>query len=143
MWQRVQTIYLAIASILIGSMFFCKFAAIIGPDGDEAIIRYSEKIPFLLFIIMLFTANVIALLSFKTRMLQMRVCGLAAILLVAFQIWLGVEVIRNMKFMTFSFTTVFPIVAAILDVLAARNIMEDEAMVMASSRLRSARKHKK
>ncbi len=124
-------------------MFFCKFATIIGPDGDEAVIRYSEKIPYLLFIIMLFTANMIALLSFKTRMLQMRVCGLAAIMLVAFQIWLGVDVIRNMKLMVFSFTSVFPIVAAILDILAARNIMQDEAMVVASSRLRSARKRKK
>ncbi len=140
MWQRVQTLYIGIATALIVSLFFCNFARIIGPEGDEVTIRYSEKLLYLLVLIMLFTANVIALFSFKNRILQMRVCVLAAILLFAFQILVAVDVIRNMHDMVFSFTAVFPLVAVILDIMAARGIMMDEMMVKTASSLRSARK---
>ncbi len=140
MWQRVQTLYLAIATILIGALFFCNFATIVGPDGEDVHIRFSEKLPYLLFLIMLIVAQALAIGSFKYRLLQMRICMLAAILLVAFQIWLAVDVIRYLKDMVFSFTTVFPIVAAILDVLAARNILIDESLVRNSTHLRRARR---
>lgn len=143
MWQRIQTLYLAIATVLTGSLFFCNFATILGPGGESVDVRYYEKLPYLIFLISLFTANAIALLSFRTRILQMRVSILAALLLTGFQIWLGVDFFRHRNEMIFSFTAVFPIVAAILDVLAARNIALDEAMVQSASRLRGSRRKKK
>lgn len=143
MWQRIQTLYLAIATVLTGSLFFCNFATILGPGGESADVKYYEKLPYLIFLISLFTANAIALLSFRTRILQMRVSILAALLLTGFQIWLGVDFFRHRNEMIFSFTAVFPIVAAILDVLAGRNIALDEAMVQSASRLRGSRRKKK
>lgn len=143
MWQRIQTLYLAIASILTGSLFFCRMATVLGPDGASVDIMYYEKLPFLLFLISLFSANVIALCTFKARILQMRVCILASLLLLGFQIWLGVDFLKNRNDMVFSITAVFPIVAAILDVLAARAIALDEAMVQSAARLRSSRRKKK
>ena len=140
MWQRVQTLYLGIATVLIASMFFCNFAVIPGNEGSESTIGYGEYLAYLLFLLMLVTANVIALGTFKARMLQMRICILASILLLAFQIWLGVDMVRNREEMTFSFTAVFPAIAMILDLMAARNIFLDEAMVRAASHLRGARK---
>ncbi|MDE5890018.1 MAG: DUF4293 family protein, partial [Bacteroidales bacterium] len=95
-----------------------------------------------LFLISLFSANVIGLLTFRARLLQMRVCILAALLLVGFQIWIGADFFRYKDSMIFSFTAVFPIVAAILDVLAARAIALDEAMVQSAARLRGKRKRK-
>ncbi|MCM1501220.1 MAG: DUF4293 domain-containing protein [Bacteroidales bacterium] len=152
MWQRIQTLYLAVASILVGSLFFCTMATALGPNGESVDIHYYEKTAFLIFLISLFSANVIALLTFKARMLQMRVCVLAALLLIGFQIWIGVDFyhgqITGIEIngiegkMTFSITAVFPIVAAILDVLAARAIALDEAMVQSASRLRSGRRRK-
>ena len=142
MWQRIQTLYLAIATVLIGSLFFSKFATIFG-EGESTIL-YREYTPYLLFTIMTFLANLISLALFKARMIQMRLCIISAIVLLAFQIWIGVnyffppeEVENNI---VFSFTAIFPVIAAILDVLAARNIMLDEAMVQSASRLRSARR---
>ena len=70
----------------------------------------------------------------------MRLCIINAIVLLAFQIWLGVDYFRNMKDMTYSFTAVFPVISAILNVLAARNIFLDEVLVQTSSRLRSSRR---
>lgn len=143
MWQRIQTLYLAIASVLTGSLFFCRMATVLGPDGASVEIMYHERLAFLLFMISLLSANVIALLTFKARILQMRLCVLAALLLTGFQIWIGCDFFRYRNDMIFSFTAVFPAVAAILDLLAARAIALDEAMVQSASRLRGPRKGRK
>lgn len=140
MWQRIQTLYLAIATILVGSMFFCNFGKILGPDGAVETFRYTHYLAWLLFLISMLSANCIALFSFRTRMLQMRVTILAALLLIGFQVWIAVKFFQMKDVMVFSFTAVFPIVAAILDFLAARNIFLDEAMVQSASRLRSRKK---
>ena len=150
MWQRVQTLYLAIATILIIAMLAGNVGTIIGDQGTENV-KYYEKTSYLIFLIMTLMANVIALFSFKARMLQMRVAMLSAILLVFFQIWLGVGFARfqlgigmeeSGARMIFSFTAIFPVIAAILNMLAARNIALDEAMVQSAYRLRKS-KHRK
>lgn len=143
MWQRIQTLFLAIAVALVGSLFFCKMATVLGADGASETIRFSEKLGYLLCIIMLFTANVIALLTFKFRMLQMRVCIIAALMLLGFQAWIAVDFFRMKAQFVYSFTAVFPLVAAILDVLAARAIIMDEAMVREANRLRKSKKNRK
>ncbi len=140
MWQRVQTLYLAIATGLLISLFFCNCAKIVGPMGDVETVAYREKLPYLLFLIIVTAANLFALFLFKIRLFQMRVCIFTAIVLIGFQIWLGVDIIRNLRHMAFSFTAIFPIVAAILDTLAARAILSDEAVVRSASHLRSARR---
>lgn len=150
MWQRVQTLYLAIATILIIAMLAGNVGTIIGDQGTENV-KYYEKTSYLIFLIMTLMANVIALFSFKARMLQMRVAMLSAILLVFFQIWLAVGFARFQlgigmeetgARMIFSFTAIFPVIAAILNMLAARNIALDEAMVQSAYRLRKS-KHRK
>lgn len=150
MWQRVQTLYLAIATILIIAMLAGNVGTIIGDQGTENV-KYYEKTSYLIFLIMTLMANVIALFSFKARMLQMRIAMLSAILLVFFQIWLGVGFARFQlgigmeetgARMIFSFTAIFPVIAAILNMLAARNIALDEAMVQSAYRLRKS-KHRK
>ena len=142
MWQRIQTLYLGISTILIGALFFSKVATIIGPEEEEIFIMYYEKTAYLLFAIMVFSANSIALFSFKSRLLQMRLCVLSAILLTAFQVWIGIDFFTNKNEMIFSYTAIFPIVSVILDLLAARNIALDEAMVQSAYRLRKAKRHK-
>ena len=94
----------------------------------------------MIFITAVFIVNCLCLFAFKFRNIQMRLCIINAIVLLAFQIWLGVDYFRNMKDMTYSFTAVFPVISAILNVLAARNIFLDEVLVQTSSRLRSSRR---
>ncbi len=140
MWQRIQTLYLAISTILIGSLFFVNMATIIGDQGQELSIKLTEKMVYLLFLIMIFTGNGTALFSFKVRLLQLRVVIIMSLLLLGFQVWLGFDFFQNKDVMVFSFTMVFPIVAMILNLLAARAIGLDEAMVQSSHRLRSGRR---
>lgn len=143
MWQRIQTLYLAVATALLTSMFFCKFATILGPDGVEISIKYVEKVPHLVLLAVALAGNVFSLFAFKIRIPQMRVATVAALILLAFQIWIIVDVVRGWNEMVFSVTALFPLVAMVLDILAARNIMLDEAMVQSASRLRASKRRRK
>lgn len=140
MWQRIQTLYLGTATALMFSMFFCTFATIIGPDGAEVTIRYSEKLSYLSLMIMIIIAHVAAVASFKVFFLQARVSVIAALLAIGFQIWLAIDIFTNRGEMSFSITALFPLVAAFLDTLAAKRSMVDEMTVMA---VRSAKKARK
>ena len=143
MWTRIQILYLSIATILVGAMFFCDFATIIGPEGSEVTIAYREKIPFLILNIMALTAQISALASTKVRFLQMRVCIIAALLLLGFQIWIGIDFFTHRKEMVFSFTALFPLLSYFLDVMAARNIMLDEMMVQTYHQINRGKKKTK
>lgn len=125
MFKRIHNLYILTATLLIGSMFFCNFARILGPEGAELTIRYYEKLPYLVMLIMLLTAGVMAVFSYRNNILQARVCTLTALILIGFQIWLGVDFIRYHNEMIFSITMMFPLAAAILNLLAARATMID------------------
>ena len=143
MWQRIQTLYLGIATALIFSMFFCTFATIIGPDGADVTIRYSEKLSYLTLLIMLITSHIAATASFKAFFLQARVGVIAGLLAIGFQIWLGIDILINRNDMTFSFTALFPLAAAFLDFMAAKKSMVDEMTVQAVKSARKAGKKRR
>ena len=143
MWQRIQTLYLGTATALIFSMFFCIFATIIGPDGAEVTIRYTEKMPYLVLMIMLITAHVAACASFKTFFLQARVSVIAGLLAIGFQAWIGLDILLNREGMSFSITALFPLVAAFLDFIAAKKSMVDEMTVQAVKSARKSRRNRK
>ena len=140
MWKRIQTLYLGISTALILSMFFCKFATIIGPAGEELSIGYHEKLPYLVMLIMLFTAHVAAAASFKAPFLQARVAMIAALMSMGFQIWLTVDIIRFFNEMTFHITALFPLAAAILDFMAAKRALVEEMTITAVKSMKSARR---
>lgn len=143
MWQRIQTLYLGIATALIFSMFFCIFATIIGPDGAEITIAYREKMPYLVLLIMLITAHIAATASYKTFFLQARVSIIAGLLAFGFQTWIGIDILRNMDDMSFSITALFPLAAGALDFMAAKRSLVDEMTVTAVQSARKARKKRK
>lgn len=142
MWQRIQTLYLGVATALIFSMFFCIFATIVGPDGTEVTIRYTEKMPYLVLMIMLITAHIAACASFRTFFLQARVSSIAALLALGFQIWIAFDFFMNRNEMSFSITALFPLAAAFLDFMAAQRSMVDEMTVQAVKTARKNRRKK-
>jgi hypothetical protein len=137
MWQRIQTLYIGTATALTASMFFSRMATIIGPEGSELIIRYYEKVPYLIMLIMLLTAGICGVFSYKSRLLQARVCILTALMLLGFQIWLGIDFLRYRHDMVFSITLLFPLVSAALNIIAARSNLVDEMTLQA---VKSAKK---
>ena len=143
MWQRIQTLYFAIATGLVASMFFSNIATVIGPGGEELGIRYYEKASYLVLMIMILTAQVCALFSYKSRFLQARVGIISGLLLIGFQIWLAIDFFRFMGQMTFSVTMLFPLAAAFLDFIAARASLVDEMTVQSIKAIKTKRRNRK
>ncbi len=141
MWQRVQTLYLMIASALVAALFFSVKAFVFGSDGTHAQeFRYIAYTPYLILLIVVALLQVIALTTYKVRVLQMRTAVLAALILVALQGWLAVDFFTADKSFVFRWTAVFPLVAALLDVWAARAIFRDQLLVESLSSLRTRRR---
>lgn len=143
MWQRIQTLYIGIATALTAVLFFSRMATIIAPGGEELDIMYYEKLPYLIMLIMLLTAGICAFFSFKSWALQARVCMLSALMLIGFQIWLGVDFFRFRNDMVFSFTMIFPLVSAILNIMAARSALVDAMTLQAVKATKKVRKNRK
>ena len=122
MWQRIQTLYLLIASGLLVAMYF-------QPYGTGFIILFSIAL----------AAQLLAIVALKSRTLQMRLSNLAALLLLGLQVWMAVSYFTADPRSALNMTAIFPIVAAILDFLAARAILKDELLVRSASRLRSSK----
>ncbi len=131
MWQRIQTLYLALSTALITALFFCNKA------GD---IPYTRYMPYVVLLAIITLLNLLALTTWKHRVFQARTAMLSALITLALQVWLAVDFFTTGNDPVFHVTAVFPVVAVILDVLAFRNIMADELMVRSSDRLRAAKR---
>ncbi len=143
MWQRIQTLYLALACGIVAALFFSPLAVAIGDGGAQETINFTDNIYFLCLMISIALANLLALILFKHRGLQMRVTVIASLLLLGFQIWLAVRYFTAPEGIVFKFTAILPLVAAILDFLALRGILADQFLVESYGRLRSRKKNRK
>ena len=144
MWQRVQTLYLAISTVLIGVLFFSVKAAVYGADGAAVQeIRYVDYLPYLNLLIVITLLNILALTTFKHRIFQMRTASLAALVTLALQVWLVVDFIMTHEEVVFKVTAIFPLLCVILDMLAARGILADQLLVESAYHLRKARRERR
>lgn len=140
MWQRIQTLYLAISTILIAVMLFSNEAVIYGADGEVTdAIGFTQKLTHLILLIIILILNFLALTVVSHRVFQMRTAVLAAIVTLALQVWIAVDYFNIGSVYVFKLPAVFPAACVILDVLAARGILADQLLVESSSSLRKSR----
>lgn len=144
MWQRLQTLYLCIATGLIVALFFSVKAFTLGPGGVHSVeLTYIKYTPYLILLILITILQLLAVFTFNARVFQMRTAVLSAILMIALQAWIGVDYFTADMELIFRFTAVFPLVAAILNFIAARYILRDQLLVESVSHLRSRKKNHK
>jgi len=151
MIQRIQSVYLLLSALLMGSLFFLPLAKI--TDQENTIYNFMYRgiensnaemvIPTLALAILLTVATVVAFLCiflFKNRMLQIRLCGLNMGLLLGSTgmiYFIGSQAIDEISgVMSYQITTAFPIVAFILTFLAMRAIGKDVALLKSMDRIR-------
>lgn len=104
---------------------------------------YIKYTPYLILLILITILQLLAVFTFNARVFQMRTAVLSAILMIALQAWIGVDYFTADKELIFRFTAVFPLVAAILNFIAARYILRDQLLVESVSHLRSRKKNHK
>lgn len=132
------------ATGLVVALFFSVKAFTLGPGGVHAAeLTYVKYTPYLILLILITILQLLAVFTFNARVFQMRTAVLAAILMIALQAWIGVDYFTADKEWIFKFTAVFPLVAAILNFIAARYILRDQLLVESVSHLRSRKKNHK
>jgi len=136
MIQRIQSLYLFIVTALFASLFFVRLVTLNGVDFCVTDSVY-----------MIIITAVIALLSlgtifcFNNRTLQIRVTIFNMLLMLgwyamaAFLVWKSGYATTDNE-LDLSIVVVFPIISIILDYLAIRGILKDEALVKSYDRLR-------
>ena len=140
----MQTLYLALATGLTVTMLFSLKAVVPGADGGFVQeIKYVTYVPYLILLIVIVLLDFLALTAFRFRVFQMRTAVLAAIITLALQAWIAVDYFSADDSLVFRITAVFPIVAFICDLLAARSIASDIMVAESVNRLRTSRKNRK
>lgn len=138
MWQRIQTLYLLISTVLLGILCFSDVATFVEADGTVTAISYWDKVVYWVLLSVCLLGNLVALNTYKLMVLQMRVTTLTALITLGFAIVLGIDWLRlGSEQLTFRYNIVFPAVCTILDALALRGILHDQLMVEAAGRLRN------
>ena len=160
MIQRIQTIYLFVALLLIVSMFFFCSVHLITPDGNIFMLKLSgyyididgEKIieqqqyglSFMGGVMSLLTA--ITIILYKKRVIQMRFCLYNIVFGIGLSGIMAMQIISNSNAMKaeifMKLPIVFPLIFAILSWLAFRAIRQDHLLVTSMDRLRSYKKKK-
>lgn len=134
MWQRIQTLYLFISTVLSVLMLFLEKA-----EG----VTFTAYVPYLILIIIISLLNILALTTWKFRIFQMRTSNLSAIITLALQVWLAIDYFTTHNDLIFRVTVLFPLAIVVFNILASRNIFADELLVQSASRLRSSKRKKK
>lgn len=147
MIQRIQTLFMLVAGLLMGSLYFQKFADIIVNNelhifNAFGIFKEEELLfsgmPLMILIGIITAMHFVAVFLFKKRILQIRILAFTIILLLGlfgmffYYTYASFEEVK----VAFKVATALPIVAVILDWLAIRAIGKDEALVRSLDRLR-------
>ena len=154
MIQRIQTLYLFIADLLIATLFFVPFAEMTGNQGrlflfkltgivaegnaNGTLVQQSWPLFILSFLIMLILTY--SIFQYKNRPRQKQLSYLNIPLLLAFtasiyfSVWKCSNLLGGNYSMKIYFT--FPLIAVILICLAIRGISRDEHLVKSIDRIR-------
>lgn len=157
MFFRIQSLFLTIAAGLLISMFFAPMIRFV---GEDTVIHFVEVAAFkgftltTIFQLVCAVLSIVTLVSFKNRIRQIRLCNLNTLILIGYQVIIAIYFFQRNnpdkplgllqqtlgESPIFTIPCIFPICAAILTFIAMRYVARDEALVIASSRLRSGKR---
>ncbi|MEI6274860.1 MAG: DUF4293 domain-containing protein [Prolixibacteraceae bacterium] len=154
MIQRIQTLYLLIADLLIASLFILPFAEMSGKGGKLFLFFLSgitseepgqgeviqKSWPLLVLTCLILVLLSLTIVQYKNRTRQIKLSWLTVVLLLGlvssiyFSVWKCNGLLGGEYSMKISFT--FPIIAAIFVYLAILSIAKDEKLVKSIDRIR-------
>ena len=142
MWQRIQTLYLLISAALLAALCFSNAYTVTDPDGLVKVSYWQLQKPYFGILLgILIAMTVLALVTFKVRILQMRLATLSGLVALGMTGWLAYYYFTMPKdVVTFKWTIIFPLIVAICNFLAARGCFQDQLMVESAYRVRESRK---
>ena len=142
MWQRIQTLYLLISAALLAALCFGTAYTVNDPDGLVRVSYWQLQKPYFGILLGILTALVaLALVVYKSRILQMRLAVLSGIVALGMQCWLA-WMYFSFEGPVFSWTVIFPLIVTVCNMLAARGCFQDQLVVERAYRVRERRAHR-
>jgi len=139
MWRKVHTWLLMAVAVILFSMYFIDFCHTVDPATGETIsIAFRDHTVFSIFTLVALALTITNICYRKNLLMQMRLCTLNALILVAYQAWIfilffglktGVNVTMSSVY-SLSAGALFPIICAIILVVAYRFIILEQAKEM-------------
>ena len=123
MWQRIQTLYLAVSAVLMTVLLFGDAFSYNEAGGIEYVRYLQLQKPW--FGILLGILSVLIVL---------------ALVSLGAEAWLGYLYFTAPEGIVFRWTAIFPFVIAVLNLLAARGCYQDQLMVEAAYHIRNRRR---
>ena len=140
MWQRIQTLYLMISTVLVALLLFGTAYHTTGAEGLTDVSFFQLRSPyFAILLCILAFLIVLALIVYKSRILQMRLAVLSGIIALGMQAWLA-WMYFSFDGAVFTWKVILPLVIFISNMLAARGCFQDQLMVESAYRVRERRK---
>ncbi len=154
MIQRIQTIYYGLATIMMTCGIFLPLIRFIGENGQlyqlrtwgiiaigkETPMVVLNTIPLLILFLVVFFLLLVAVFSFRKRLIQMRLSIFSIVLMVGslalFYFYRRQGMIQLNADAYFTPYAVLPIVSSILTYLAFRGVKKDEELIRSYDRIR-------
>ena len=152
MIQRIQTLFLLAASVLMGLLVVMPMATIVDLRNEtflffsRGLIRQDmqvviSSIPFLAIIILIAILLIVAVFLYKNRNIQIRICIFSMLLLIGMH---GLFLYHSsfikkhidVLLINYKIPTMFPVISLILVYLAVRAIRKDDRLVKSYDRIR-------
>lgn len=155
MWQRIQTVFMLLAAVLLGLLFVFPVSQFQGKGFTGALYIYGLKavegdMPLSFSMIWISAVLVVAIIAlllyainrYKKRMQQLRILMIAVLLtivMLGFLFFINDEIQKAdlvYGYIKYSIGAFLPLISLLLMLMAGRSIRRDEAKVRASNRLR-------
>ncbi|MFW6327776.1 MAG: DUF4293 domain-containing protein [Bacteroidota bacterium] len=151
MIQRIQTIYLLFALIMMVLPFFIPYVEVMGQDGqtyhlmgqgiyteDGQLLEYTYPTLIILAVSAIFSLVIIFL--YKKRLLQLRLSVINLFLMLGSVVLMAYYLFQFHQnepgLIRYDFGFIFPVIAFILTILAFRAIKKDEILIRSAERIR-------
>ncbi|BDS10993.1 DUF4293 domain-containing protein [Aureispira anguillae] len=137
--QRIQSVYLFLASLFGGSLFGLPFAT--GPVEKEGMLmdgylNINDNIGLIILTVAVVVLSLAAIFLYNNRVLQMNLGKLNLVLALALLVFAGYLFSTVQAIATVGGGLFMPILVMLFVVLANKNIQKDEKLVRDSNRLR-------
>ena len=152
MIQRIQTLYLLLATAMMSLTLFLPLSTIVYGANELVLKAFTitgtegvvQSLPTYLGALLVATTLLLLVIIFmyKKRMAQIRLCVAAIVLLLGSAAFIGLysyrlcDILEGDLIFTLGFASLMPVVAIIPVVLAIRGIARDEALVRSLDRIR-------
>ena len=154
MIQRIQSLYLVAANILLAALYLSPFSELSGKEGKLFLFNLSGLVPvnavngeivlstwpLLAITGLIFALILLVIFQYKNRPLQIKLTYLAAALLIILTGLIYFYVLKGNTLTggsySFRLSSTFPLIAAVFAWLASRGMIKDENLVKSIDRIR-------